>query len=273
MEDLLTRHKKELRALQGDITRLKKSIPKGDKKKKKEVAVDIEKLENDMKQKHKEEIAHFEENNGNDNVVGEEKVDNIQTCESKKSRAQIRREKKELEAREREKRIKDGTPKEGESEQEVEEAIIMEQLSKLSLTISKTIPDGNCLYESVRIQLPDIDGLTTRGVREVVAKHMREHFSDFLPFCTTEDGDAMSKDDFNAYCERMATSNDWGGLPELRALADIYGIVIHVYQAFAPLQEIVGAGVDKEAAHIVHLSFHRKQYGLGAHYNAVVNAS
>eukprot|EP00056_Hartaetosiga_gracilis_P001397 m.44718 g.44718 ORF g.44718 m.44718 type:complete len:291 (+) comp10620_c0_seq2:61-933(+) len=289
MEELLQRHKKELRKLQGEMTRLKKSAPKGDKKKKKEVAAQIEQMEKDMKMKHLQEIKDLEcsgDSNGNDKEADTSDVapvtasDNVQEQETqtqpqtqpKKSRAQKRREKKEQEAREREKRIKDGTPKEGESEQEIEHAVIMEQLSPLSLTISKIAPDGNCLFESVRVQLPDADSVSVRSVREAAARHMLDHMDDFLPFLTTEEGDVMSPEAFSAYCERMSTSNDWGGLAEIRALANVYKAVVKVFQAFTPVQEIKGTGADEETAVCINLSFHKKQFGLGAHYNAVVQS-
>uniref|UniRef100_A0A0L8I910 OTU domain-containing protein n=1 Tax=Octopus bimaculoides TaxID=37653 RepID=A0A0L8I910_OCTBM len=56
-EDLLVRHRKEKKNLQAQIQKIKHSVPKGDKKRKKEATDEIAKLEGDLKKKHDEESA------------------------------------------------------------------------------------------------------------------------------------------------------------------------------------------------------------------------
>ena len=57
-EALLKRHRNEKKELQSQIQALKKTV-KADKKKKKEVADTIAKLEDDLETKHKTELEEF----------------------------------------------------------------------------------------------------------------------------------------------------------------------------------------------------------------------
>ena len=57
LEALHAQHRKEMRELQNTITSLKKSVPKGDNKRKKAVAADIETLELATAQRHAAELA------------------------------------------------------------------------------------------------------------------------------------------------------------------------------------------------------------------------
>eukprot|EP00043_Microstomoeca_roanoka_P009213 m.87771 g.87771 ORF g.87771 m.87771 type:complete len:81 (+) comp14516_c0_seq6:162-404(+) len=60
MEELQARHRKELRELQAKITALKKSAPKGDKKKKKEITAEIALLEAQTAERHEQELKALE---------------------------------------------------------------------------------------------------------------------------------------------------------------------------------------------------------------------
>jgi len=57
LEDLHARHRKEQRELTATITALKKTATKGDKKKKKEVTMEVAVLEDELKQRHAKEEA------------------------------------------------------------------------------------------------------------------------------------------------------------------------------------------------------------------------
>lgn len=52
----------------GKIQSLKKTVPKGDKKKKKEVSEEITRLETEMEKRHDEELAQLSSSNANANV-------------------------------------------------------------------------------------------------------------------------------------------------------------------------------------------------------------
>lgn len=60
-EELLQRHKEEKKELQSQITKLKHSVSKGDKKGKKVVQEQISQLEKDLKERHDKEIREVEE--------------------------------------------------------------------------------------------------------------------------------------------------------------------------------------------------------------------
>lgn len=53
----------------GKIQSLKKTIPKGDKKKKKEISEEISRLETEMDKRHEEEMAHLSASNANVSII------------------------------------------------------------------------------------------------------------------------------------------------------------------------------------------------------------
>src|SRR5215471_2221393 len=59
LESLLARHKKEQKALVSQITSLKKTVTKGEKSKRKEVLLEVERLEKDLKERHERELNEF----------------------------------------------------------------------------------------------------------------------------------------------------------------------------------------------------------------------
>ncbi|EGD75172.1 hypothetical protein PTSG_06825 [Salpingoeca rosetta] len=281
MDELKAKHRKELRELQGKITGMKKSVPKGDKKRKKEVMAEIALLEAATEKRHDDEIRALEEelakqtiSEAGDEAKPEEDAkaqeeEQQQQQQPRKTRAQKRREKKAREERERERRIKEAAPAPGTTSKEIEEAALNDALSKLNLSIQRVPADGNCLFKSIEVQLPEAKAKDARALREIAADHMRTHRDDYLPFMTNDKGDMMSPEEFEAYCEKMATTSEWGGQIEIRALAEALNCCIEVFQATAPTQ-VIGAA---DAADKVRLSYHRHQFGLGEHYNAVVSSS
>jgi OTU domain-containing protein 6 len=59
LDELLERHKEEQKQLTSKIIALRKSVPKSDKRKKREINSRIADLEYDLKLKHEEEIRAF----------------------------------------------------------------------------------------------------------------------------------------------------------------------------------------------------------------------
>eukprot|EP00111_Clytia_hemisphaerica_P007178 TCONS_00020868-protein len=125
-ETLAQRHKREQKELQGKIQALKHGIPKGDKKRKKQVTIEIAQLQAELDQKQQEKIDDEKSTtvNGEDNTSFNEAVEDKLTIQEngeadltegrtqqsgkKTSKAQKRREKKEQEERERQKRLVEG---------------------------------------------------------------------------------------------------------------------------------------------------------------------
>ena len=132
------------------------------------------------------------------------------------------------------------------------------------------------------------------ALRQQAAEHMRAHADDYAPFLEYKAGDNAESDPtgaFEAYCERMASTVEWGGQAEVKALAEVYDKKIVVYQATGEALEMGKADdasplrvsyVEAEcflpfvsplshlAPHNPHLHrFHRHYYALGYHYNSV----
>jgi OTU domain-containing protein 6 len=58
LDEILVRHRKEIRQLNAETTALKKTATKGEKKKKKEVLAQIAQMESEMNKKHEEELKN-----------------------------------------------------------------------------------------------------------------------------------------------------------------------------------------------------------------------
>ncbi|KAJ8982057.1 hypothetical protein NQ317_001466 [Molorchus minor] len=281
-EDLQKRQKQEKKDLQSKIQGLKKTVPKGDKKKKKEITEEIARLECDLEEKHKEELSELkgstlQGNQTTESCDGNESVDSMPENEvptnTRISRAQKRRNKKENEAKEREKRIVEQAEKNKEGPRVLEINSIKQTLRSLNLKLYNIPADGNCLYLAVNHQL-QITGRPTRSVndlRKTTADFMHQHKDDFLPFMYNEldESEIVSEDQFDSYCKDVATTKLWGGQLELRALSNILTCPIKIIQANGPptIQGETFKGPE------LILTYHRHLYRLGEHYNSTMPTS
>jgi OTU domain-containing protein 6 len=59
LDSLLSRHKKEQKALVSQITSLKKTVTKGEKAKRKEVLTEVDRLEKEQKNRHQHELEQL----------------------------------------------------------------------------------------------------------------------------------------------------------------------------------------------------------------------
>ncbi|XP_050515346.1 deubiquitinase OTUD6B-like [Diabrotica virgifera virgifera] len=279
-EDLLKKHRQEKKDLQSKIQALKKTVPKGDKKKKKEITEEIAKLELELDEKHRKELGESnicseQLNISTENGEDESEMTEDQTVENginstRISRAQKRRNKKELEAKEREKRILEQAEKNKEGPRIVETNAIKQVLKTMNLKLHNIPADGNCLYLAVNHQL-QVTGRPTKSVndlRKVTADFMRQNKDDFLPFMCNEldESEVVSEEQFENYCKDVATTKLWGGQLELRALSNILTCPIKVIQAAGPptLQ-----GEQFKGQELI-LTYHRHLYRLGEHYNSTI---
>ncbi|KAF8636687.1 hypothetical protein AX17_003492 [Amanita inopinata Kibby_2008] len=168
-----------------------------------------------------------------------------------------------------------------------EEDAIERICDQLGLTIFHINPDGHCLFSAIADQLSLLgvappSQATYIAVRRAAADYIQSHPDDFLPFLPSLDSaDAneptstgfMSPKEFEQYCASIRNTAEWGGELEVLALCRAYNISIHVVQSGSP--SIVAHNAEGDAAistadkSIAFISYHRRMYGLGEHYNSL----
>ena len=278
-EELTQKHKKERKELQAQIQTLKKSICKGDKKKKKEVTEEIGHLEESLEKQQAEELnawrlAHVTLNDQQTEPVQvNEEVDKDNSCLEQSthriSKAQKRREKKANAEKERNQRIIEQEALNIFGKRNVEMEAIKEILSKRDLMVYEIPSDGHCLYNAVAHQLK-INGetpLSLDDLRTKTAGYLRENMNDFLPFLSNPDSeDLLTPEEYEKYCNDVAETSAWGGAVELQVLSRILKCPIEVIQATGG-PYIIGDEHSNDKK--VTLTYHRYMYELGAHYNSV----
>ncbi|CAG9814331.1 unnamed protein product [Phaedon cochleariae] len=284
-EEVLKRHRQEKKDLQSKVQSMKKGVPKGDKKKKKEITEEIAKLESDLEVRHQQELNELNNISENCNIIdnnsgadesSEESLDtreietSVSVNNSRISRAQKRRNKKESEAKEREKRIAEQSEKNKDGPRNIETNSIKQALKTMNLKLYNIPADGNCLYLAVNHQL-QITSRPTHSVnelRKVTSEFLRKNKDEFLPFMCNEldESEIVSEEQFENYCKDVATTKLWGGQLELRALSNILKCPIKIIQATGPptLQ-----GESYKSPELI-LTYHRHLYRLGEHYNSTL---
>jgi len=125
---------------------LKHSVPKGDKKKKKEVALEIAKLEEELTNRQKKELEVLKNDLTRENSQGQDVTKEIEAMslnadnsesQSKLSKAQKRRDKKAAKEREREERIAEAELENVHSARNVEAEKLKEVLASKCLSIKE----------------------------------------------------------------------------------------------------------------------------------------
>jgi len=281
-EALLKTHRKEKKDLQAKIQALKKTASKGDKKKKKDINDEISKLESDLAEKHKLELLQLEtsslsikeaeDTNGDDrNSDNAECDDNVHEKEHRVSKAQKRRDKK---AEKDKQRLLDIERQEEENKngiRHLEQEKIKSLLEKRSLKLAEIPSDGDCMFAGLVHQLACLGNVSTvADLRKSTAKELMENKSEYSPFLSNPStGEMLSDAEFQAYCNKMASTPAWGGQVELQAMATVLKRPIEVIQAEGPPM-VVGEQFKQSA---LVLTYHRHAYGLGEHYNSVQSCS
>lgn len=276
-EELVRRQRQEKKDLQNKTQSMKKSIPKGDKKKKKTVSEEIAKLEKDLDDKHAQELSEFKEIENEQGTTNEPELNTVdpsnqeaETVLPKLSRAQKRRNKKDTEAREREKYISEEEEKNKDGVRSIEMNSIKKSLGDVNLQLFNIAANGNCLYLAVKHQLQTLGkpSYSVPELRKKTADYMLANKEDFLPFMCNEDNEfeTVSEEAFESYCKEVETTKLWGGQLELKALSNILACSIKVIQATGPptIQ-----GENFEGPELI-LTYHRHLYRLGEHYNSTL---
>lgn len=272
---LLHQHRKEKRDLQAKIQSMKNSVPKNDKKRRKQLTEDIAKMEAELEERHKQELADYSQkptaetqvNSVTNGVTNLELGKEVPDQHPRVSKAQKRREKKAALEKERDERIAEAEIENLSGARHLESQKLSHVLSQRQLQIKQIPSDGHCMYRAIEHQLKERnDNITLTSLRRQTADYMQSHTDDFLPFLTNSaTGEMYTQDEFEKYCTEVANTPAWGGQLELRALSQILQTPIEVIQADAsPI--MIGEEYSNKPITVVYM---RHAYGLGEHYNSV----
>lgn len=157
----------------------------------------------------------------------------------------------------------------------IEKTYMLAEFKKHSLVEHEIRPDGHCLFSAVADQLGELGvPLTTKGeeeerkeegykvTRRRAAEYIQEHADDYAGFLD---------EDLGSYVKKIRDTAEWGGQIELSALANVYGVEIHVVQdrdteVIGPSSGGEGEGEERKK---IWLAYYRHGYGLGEHYNSL----
>ncbi|WRT63454.1 uncharacterized protein IL334_000359 [Kwoniella shivajii] len=174
--------------------------------------------------------------------------------------------------------------------------VIGDACTALGRELYEISPDGHCMFSAIADQLAEIgivapqDAENYRVTRNAASKFMLSHPDEFMPFLpsitgedsagATDDG-IMTEKDFKKYCQLVAETGEWGGEPEIQALSRAFNVPIHVIQSGPPTVVSHGGGDDAFGGSmtpeqsltagdkVVRISYHKRMYGLGEHYNSL----
>lgn len=272
---LLHQHRKEKKELQAKIQSMKNSVPKNDKKRRKQLTEDIAKMEAELEERHKQELADFSRkqtaekqvNSVANGVTNLELGKEVPGQQPRVSKAQKRREKKAALEKERDERIAEAEIENLSGARHLESQKLSHVLSERQLQIKQIPSDGHCMYRAIEHQLKERDNnINLTSLRRQTADYMQSHSDDFLPFLTNSaTGEMYTQDEFEKYCTEVANTPAWGGQLELRALSHILQTPIEVIQAdSSPI--VIGEEYSNKPITVVYM---HHAYGLGEHYNSV----
>ncbi|QKX63596.1 uncharacterized protein TRUGW13939_10767 [Talaromyces rugulosus] len=312
MDELQARHRKEQRDLQARITQKKKNATK---KNRKGVNDECDKLQQELHEKQKLEIAQLDGapvSSAADNLENldlkddeNESTENIPTApptstppatnndDAPASRGKKPNRQKARLARREAERVAQAEVAAEEAAKQTdhrgnEKEVMDAEFKRIGLKEIEINPDGHCLYSAVACQLDDlgldlkpdpnrivlqpttlsrIDTVASakhdgyRAVRAVTADFIKEHQDDFVPFM---------EEPLDEYTKKIRLTAEWGGQLELQAIARAYGVDINVLQGDGRIEKIESADDNADTKRQIWLAYYRHTYGLGEHYNALV---
>ena len=268
MEELINRHKKEQKELQGRIISKKKNATK---KTKKGIVDECNRLETELKERQDAEIAGLAPSTLEDRTAQleleystveshqlTEQPDQGQTphLETKgEDGKKPNRQKARLARRAAEQQAQiDAAAEEAANmpdKRDIEMSAMKEQISIRGLSEAMIRPDGHCLYSACALTVGSGD---YKSIRSATAEFIRGHPDDFEPFM---------EEPLDSYTNKIKNTAEWGGHLELQAIAKSYKININVLHANGRVDKISGG--DKE----IWLAYYEHSFGLGEHYNAL----
>ncbi|EXJ95785.1 hypothetical protein A1O1_00909 [Capronia coronata CBS 617.96] len=300
MEELLARHRKEKRDLQGRITQKKKNATK---KTRKGVNDECERLERELAERQKAELDALEGKNGDglesslDTLAIEDTVENVNgdgNAESASASAELNpsqnpeqvtpspdtdQQPRKKPNRQKARLARRAAEQEAQAAaaaleaqnlpdlREQELASMKGQMESLGLSETFIRPDGHCLFSACAHSMPP-ELVSKSGphkepyqnVRTAAAEFMAAHPDDFGPFL---------EEPLDSYVRKMRDTAEWGGQLELQAIARTYNIDINVLQADGRVEKISSGSSTKDDSTSIWLAYYRHSFGLGEHYNAL----
>ena len=296
MEELQTRHRKEQRDLQSRITQKKKQA---NKKTRKGVNDECERLEVDLKQRQRNEIGalngeetpdgasaqleglslddeedvqengvHIEETSradatemgdGDEGVASRSKKPNRQ--KARLARRAVEQEELARQAAEEAKNLPDLKQQERDR--------MLKYMKEHRLQEKEIRADGHCLYSAIADQLEQLGvplGSAPSEKPDVPYKTVRSVAAEYIE----KHGDDYApflEEPLDAYVHKVRDTGEWGGQLELMALAKTYDTNINVLQDFGRVEKIVSGSND--ASKTMWLGYYKHGFGLGEHYNSL----
>lgn len=258
---------------------MKKTVTKGDRKKKKEVDEEIEKLEKEFDERCKLELDQFSKqapsvskpkeatvSESSDQLASDSNTDELASKSQKQTKAQKRREKKESANVKRQNDIESQAEINKSGPQFIEQVNIKSKLKAKNLQVKDVLSDGNCMYYAVVDQYARHFSKTYgfQELRNLVSDHMKKNMDEYLPYVYAEDDDGMlTPEKYEEYCDKIKLPTTWGGQLELKVISDILGVSIEVVQGDNP-DILIGDSRGEKLT----VTYHRHLYGSGEHYNS-----
>ncbi|RMZ85331.1 hypothetical protein DV737_g787, partial [Chaetothyriales sp. CBS 132003] len=294
MEDLIARHRKEQRELQGRITQKKKNATK---KTRKGINDECERLERELKERQQAEINALEPSDLEaevDHLTLEDSVEvkpgpenNTRGAEQARGPEQVNgafpepgragprakkpnRQKARLHRRAAEQEAQAAAAEEEAADlpdlRERETSAMSKEMAKRGLTETFIQPDGHCLYaacahgmDPIRVKGSGPYSQPYQNVRFAAAEFIAKHPDDFAAFL---------EEPVESYVKKIKDTAEWGGHLELQAIARSYNIRISILQADGRVEKFESEqGGDKPDE--IWLAYYRHSFGLGEHYNAL----
>lgn len=303
LQDLHTRHRREKRDLQSRITQKKKGASK---KTRRGVNDECDELERQLKERQDAEIRTCEgddlEDTGSEDILGIDDVPDLERDEvdpaadadrdiatpaeavtppsgaeagftgsgQKRNRAKEKLARRAVE-QEAAVRAAEEEAANQPSQREIEAKVMNEEIKARNLAEKPIPPDGHCLFSAVADQLQqlgiplDATGGATNSrayalVRRAAADYIEQHPDDFDPYL---------EEPLSIHVANIRDTAEWGGHPELLALARTYNVEICVIQHPGPAAHIKPETGEVEDPPKIWLAYYRYGYGLGEHYNSL----
>lgn len=303
MEELQTRHRKELRDLQSRITQKKKQASK---KTRKGVNDECDRLEAELRLRQQAEIAvlNREAEPGEHEVSVEARLDDLtlQVDEEppvngvptqdkqpavsgvdqddagaappgkKPNRQKARLARRAAEQEEQAKQAAEEAKNLPDKKQQERERMLG-YMKERGLHEKEIRADGHCLYSAVADQLEQLQiplGHQPDGKPAVPYKVVRSAAADYIEE-HRDDFVPFLEEPLPDYLHKVRDTGEWGGQLELMALAKTYAADINVLQDFGRVEKIESGGGDARARQM-WLGYYKHGFGLGEHYNSLRKA-